>query len=113
MVWPRGQVASVGGCVFHWLRRERVLLRDMRRLGTATSALLWSARWGVDTKVGQGRPAGVGLVVRVVRLHLVEPGAATGAEAAAVVVAQGRQRDLEDQRVPEGGLEIEQILDHP
>src|SRR4051812_35028230 len=112
MVWPRGQVAKVGGCVFHWLRRGRVLLRDMRRFGTATSALLWSARGGIDTKVGQGGPAGVGLVVRVARLHVVEAGAAAGTQPGAVVVAQGREGDLEDQRVPQRGLEVEQVLDH-
>src|SRR5215469_17126772 len=35
-----GQLTSVGAAVFHWARRERVLLRDIFRLGTATSALL-------------------------------------------------------------------------
>src|SRR3954454_24699575 len=82
----------------------------MRRFGTATSALLWSARRGIDTKVGQGRPAGVGLVVRVARLHVVEPGAAAGTQAGAVVVAQGRERGLEDQRVARGGRGAEQAL---
>jgi hypothetical protein len=35
-----GQLTSVGAVVFHWERRERVLLRDIFRFGTATSALL-------------------------------------------------------------------------
>jgi len=35
-----GQVTSVGAAVFHWERRDRVLLRDIFRFGTATSALL-------------------------------------------------------------------------
>jgi hypothetical protein len=35
-----GQLTSVGAEVFHWARRDRVLLRDIFRLGTATSALL-------------------------------------------------------------------------
>src|SRR3954454_25187305 len=102
MVWPRSHLASVGACVFHWLRRERVLLRDMRRFGTATSALLRSA------KFGQGRPPGVGLFVRVTRFDVVEAGSAAGAEATAVVVAQRGERDLEDERVPQGGFEVEQ-----
>lgn len=34
----RGQVESVTGVAFHWERRERVLLRDILRLGTAISA---------------------------------------------------------------------------
>ena len=38
--WHCGQLTSVGALVFHCERRERVLLRDILRLGTATSALL-------------------------------------------------------------------------
>ena len=35
---PRlGQVMRVGAVVFHWLRRDRVLDRDILRFGTATS----------------------------------------------------------------------------
>ncbi|GAA4816530.1 hypothetical protein GCM10023353_23440 [Tomitella cavernea] len=35
---PRpAQVTSVGAEVFHWLRRDRVLERDILRLGTATA----------------------------------------------------------------------------
>lgn len=30
-------VTSVGAAIFHWERRERVLERDILRLGTATS----------------------------------------------------------------------------
>ena len=32
-----GQVTSVGAVVFHWARRDRVLLREVFRFGTATS----------------------------------------------------------------------------
>src|SRR4051794_36368512 len=106
MVWPRSQVANVGGCVFHWLRRDRVLLRDIRRFGTATSALL------SGTKLGQGRPTGVGLVVRVLGFDVVEPSAAAGAQSAAVLVAEGGQRDLEDQGIPQRRFEVEEVLDH-
>jgi hypothetical protein len=35
-----GQLTRVDAEVFHWERRERVLLRDILRFGTATSALL-------------------------------------------------------------------------
>src|ERR1700753_4461768 len=38
--WHCGQLTNVGALVFHCERRERVLLRDILRLGTATSALL-------------------------------------------------------------------------
>jgi len=38
--WHCGQLTSGGAAVFHFERRERVLLRDILRLGTATSALL-------------------------------------------------------------------------
>jgi hypothetical protein len=35
-----GQVTRAGAVAFHWDRRDRVLLRDIRRLGTAISGLL-------------------------------------------------------------------------
>jgi hypothetical protein len=35
-----GQVTSVGAVVFQCARRERVLLRDILRFGTATAELL-------------------------------------------------------------------------
>jgi hypothetical protein len=38
--WHCGQLTSAGAVVFHFERRDRVLLRDILRLGTATSALL-------------------------------------------------------------------------
>jgi hypothetical protein len=39
-LWHCGQLTSAGAAVFHCERRERVLLRDILRFGTATSALL-------------------------------------------------------------------------
>jgi hypothetical protein len=38
--WHCGQLTSAGALVFQFERRDRVLLRDILRLGTATSALL-------------------------------------------------------------------------
>jgi hypothetical protein len=38
--WHCGQSTSTGAVVFQFDRRDRVLLRDILRLGTATSALL-------------------------------------------------------------------------
>src|SRR5690242_10731504 len=38
--WHCGQSTSVGAAAFQFERRDRVLLRDILRLGTATSALL-------------------------------------------------------------------------
>ena len=50
--WQR---TSAGADVFHCARRERVLLRDVLRFGTATvSLLLGRDRWFVD---GKARPA--------------------------------------------------------
>ena len=38
--WHCGQLTSEAAVVFQFERRDRVLLRDILRLGTATSALL-------------------------------------------------------------------------
>ena len=38
--WHCGQSTSAGALVFQFERRDLVLLRDILRLGTATSALL-------------------------------------------------------------------------
>jgi hypothetical protein len=42
-----GQATVATGVAFHCDRRERVLLRDILRLGTATSVLLCLLRRGV------------------------------------------------------------------
>jgi hypothetical protein len=52
-----GQLTSVGAEVFHWARRERVLLRDIFRLGTATSALLSVSLRGFWSHVAGSPPA--------------------------------------------------------
>jgi len=38
--WHWGQATRLGAEAFHWARRDLVLLRDIFRLGTATSVLL-------------------------------------------------------------------------
>jgi len=50
-----GQVISCGAVVFHCARRDLVLLRDIFRLGTATSVLLCLARRGVRPVRRHGR----------------------------------------------------------
>ena len=94
--------------VFHWERRDLVLLRDILRLGTATSALLPhpgqeypARRWYVLFRAVNG-VAVPGTCVR-------QPDAALRAQPRAVARAQRRDRQLKHQRVPQGGLKIEQI----
>ena len=58
-----GQATVATGVAFHWDRRDRVLLRDILRLGTATSGLLLR----IDMDVLQGGPALVDLPVAVIR----------------------------------------------
>jgi hypothetical protein len=84
-----GQLTSVGAAVFHCARRDRVLLRDIFRLGTATSALL-----SVFTLVRNIKPAERGpswvhvLAVPVVGSCLGEAGTALRAQPGAVFLAQ-------------------------
>src|SRR5947208_6846257 len=79
-----GQVTSVGRCALHFARRCRVLLRDILRFGTATSALLV-----LSLSVLQRRPPGVdGVVVAVFRPGVGQPRAADRAQARTVVAAQ-------------------------
>jgi hypothetical protein len=42
-----GQAMSCGAVAFHCARRDLVLLRDILRLGTATSLLLCLSRRGI------------------------------------------------------------------
>ena len=88
-LWHCGQATSVGADVFHCARRERVLLRDIRRLGTATSALLSVFCSIGNIKLPKRAPAGV-LVRRVpvLRARVGEPRAAFGAQPWAVFLAQ-------------------------
>jgi hypothetical protein len=79
-LWHCGQLTSVGAFAFHCARRERVLLRDIRRFGTATSALLsvfYSVR---NIKLAERAPPGVQVLpVSVHRTRFGEPHAAFGA----------------------------------
>ena len=88
-LWHCGQATSVGADVFHCERRERVLLRDIRRLGTATSALL-SVFYSVsNVKLAKRTPAGVRVRrVPVLRARVGEPRTAFGAQPRAVFPAQ-------------------------
>src|ERR1700722_15614468 len=61
--WHCGQLTNVGALVFHCERRERVLLRDILRLGTATSALLSVS----------GAIQAAGLVVGIKSAELAQP----------------------------------------
>ena len=64
----RSQVDTAGATVFHWLRREWVLLRDVRRFGTAMSVL--SQR--DVSQATQGTPARIVLIMPVLWSDLVE-----------------------------------------
>jgi hypothetical protein len=52
-----GQRTSAGAAAFHCARRDRVLLRDILLLGTATSVLLTCFRHGRAVRVGLGHHA--------------------------------------------------------
>jgi len=84
-----GQLTSVGADVFHWARRERVLLRDIFRLGTATSALLSVSLRVRNIKLAKRGPPGVHVVaVPVVGPRLSEAGTALRAKSRAIFPAQ-------------------------
>src|SRR6201996_1732444 len=105
--WHCGQLTSVGALVFHCERRERVLLRDILRLGTATSALLSvfgavAAAVLVFGIIAAGRQLAQRLplgenraLVLVARAGVGQPGPALGAQPGAVVRAQWGQRQGE------------------
>ena len=84
-----GQATVWTGFAFHWARRERVLLRDILRLGTATSALLsifYSVR---NIKLAKQTPPGIYvLTVPVKRACFGELHAAFDAKPRAVFPAQ-------------------------
>src|SRR5215207_10060718 len=90
------QVTSVGAEVFHCDRRDRVLLRDIRRFGTATGLLLLGTS---AEPLGESGPARVGGGVGVVVGQVVQGDAAAGAEPGAVVPAQRAERQLQHDRV--------------
>src|ERR1700749_3027728 len=117
--WHCGQLTSVGALVFHCERRERVLLRDILRLGTATSALL-SVSGAVraaglvflvkSMELTQRLPLGEDRVlVLVSRPGVGQPDPALGAQPGAVVRAQRGQRECEHYPVAGHRLHVEQV----
>ena len=88
-LWHCWQATSVGADVFHWDRLALVLLRDIRRLGTATSALLSVFCSIGNVKLAKRAPAGVHVRrVPVLRARVGEPRAAFVAQPWAVFLAQ-------------------------
>jgi len=111
-----GHRTSTGAVAFHFARRERVLLRDILRLGTATSVLLTYLRHGgtvrscLDRDLPQSCPPGVqSRAVVMSGARLGKPHAAFGAQPGAVFLASRRERQREHQGISEGWLKIEQV----
>ncbi len=110
-----GTSPAAGAVAFHWLRREWVLDREVRRLGTATSGLLfWTGlgRLRLVAQSGQGRPPWVDRIVRMVFGKISEPLAAVGAQAGAVVDCRaGSSGSSSTSGIAQQRLEIDQIVD--
>ena len=111
-----GQRTSVGAVAFHFARRDLVLLRDILRLGTATSVLLTYPRYGravrtvLHCELTQSCPPGVQVwAVAVAGASLGKPHTAFGAQPGAVFLAPRRERERENQGISEDRLEIEQV----
>ena len=111
-----GQRTRVGVAAFHCARRDLVLLRDILRLGTATSVLLTYPRYGrtvrtvLHRELTQSCPPGVQVwAVVVARAGLGKPHTAFGAQPGAVFLAPRRERQRENQGIAEDRLEIEQV----
>jgi hypothetical protein len=84
---------------FHFARRDLVLLRDILRLGTATSVLLTYPRYGRTVRtvlhrdLPQSCPPGVQVwAVVVAGASLGKPHTAFGAQPGAVFLAPRRER---------------------
>ena len=87
-----------------------MLLRDIFRLGTATSALLSVFYSVFEIKFCERTPAGVhSVAVPVVGPGFCQLGAAFHAQPSAVFTTQGRQRQREHHRVTERGLQVEEV----
>jgi hypothetical protein len=111
-----GHRTSTGAVAFHFARRERVLLRDILRLGTATSVLLTYLRHGRTVRsflrrdLPQSCPPGVqGRAVVMSGARLGKPHATLGAQPGAVFLASRRERQRENQGISEDWLKIEQV----
>jgi hypothetical protein len=111
-----GHCTSTGAVAFHFARRERVLLRDILRLGTATSVLLTCLRHGQTVRsflsrdLPQSCPPGVqGRAVVVSGARLGKPRATLSAQPGAVFLASRRERQRENQGISEGWLKIKQV----
>lgn len=116
--WHCGHCMSAGAAVFHCARRDLVLLRDILRFGTATSALLSFVRVvpaGPGRGVGcvkqpQRRPSGVGAItVAVPGADVREAHTALHAQAGTIARAERREREREHDRIAAHRLEIEQV----
>ena len=93
-----------------------MLLRDILRLGTATSGLLTYPRYGRTVRtvlhrdLTQGCPPGVQVwAVVVAGASLGKPHTAFGAQPGAVFLAPRRERQRGNQGISQGLLEIEQV----
>jgi len=101
---------------FHFARRDLVLLRDILRLGTATSVLLTCPRYGRTVRtvlhrdLTQSCPPGVQVwAVVVAGASLGKPHTAFGAQPGAVFLAPRRERQRGNQGISQGRLKIEQV----
>jgi hypothetical protein len=101
---------------FHFARRDLVLLRDILRLGTATSVLLTYPRYGRTVRtvlhrdLTQSCPPRVQVwAVVVAGASLGKPHTAFGAQPGAVFLAPRRERQRENQGISQGRLEIEHV----
>ena len=102
-----GHVVRVVGAAFQFARRERVLDRDIFRFGTATSVPLLLRV--VLQQSAEGRPSGVDHFMMVVRV-LGEVQTALGAQPRAVVPTHGLERQGGNHRVPQHGLEVDEVV---
>ena len=111
-----GQRTSVGAVAFHFARRDLVLLRDIFRLGTATTVLLTYLRHGRTVRpclhryLPQSRPPWVQVrPVTVSWARLGKPHATFGAQPGAVFLASRRERQRENQGISQDRLKVEQV----
>jgi hypothetical protein len=109
-----GQLTSADAVAFHCERLDRVLLRDILRLGTATSALLSVVRVGhfvIQFQSPEGIPPGINLFMDVGRARVRQSYPALRAQSRAVRPAQRRQRERQHHRVAECRLQVELVAD--